>query len=74
MSFGIVAGVVGSVAGAVITSRATKKAGEAQKAGTDGAIEEQGRQYDLTRADFARPTVRRGSMRCLNSLVTSTSR
>lgn len=56
MAFGLSAGAVaaiGAVGGAVIASNATRSAARTQANATAGAIDEQGRQFDLTRADYA---------------------
>lgn len=49
---GAVIGGVASVAGGVIGAKGAKKAAKAQVAGQQAAIEEQRRQFDVTRQDF----------------------
>ncbi|HEY8878639.1 MAG TPA: hypothetical protein VIN03_13815 [Roseateles sp.] len=56
MAFGLSAGAVaaiGAVGGAVIASNATRSAARTQANATGAAVDEQARQYDQSRADFA---------------------
>ena len=54
MSFWVAgAVVVGSVAGAVISSKGASDAADAQSASADASVNEQRRQYDQTRTDYA---------------------
>lgn len=46
-------GAAGAIGGALISSRGAKSAAESQQASTGQAIDEQRRQFDLTRDDFA---------------------
>ena len=53
MPWGAVAGAVGAIGGALISSSAAGDAADQQAAGTDKALAENARQYDQTRADYA---------------------
>lgn len=46
-------GAVGAVAGAAISSDSTRHASNQQKDATTAALDENGRQFDLTRSDYA---------------------
>ena len=50
---GLIIGGVGAIGGAMIGANATKDASSASAGATDRATEEQGRQYDQTREDYA---------------------
>jgi len=53
MSFGVVGGIVVGLAGSAISANASRHAAQDQVKGGDRAIEEDRRQYDQTREDFA---------------------
>lgn len=53
MTAAITAAVIGTVGTAAISSSSSRSASRASQAGTDAQVQEQRRQYDMTRADFA---------------------